>query len=77
MDPSRSGGAFHPHFSPWLADPEQLQRTLVGHHQILQDFLDRPRDLVMHIADDLGIQNPGSGIERIHGRINSQFGDLA
>jgi tetratricopeptide (TPR) repeat protein len=43
MDPSHSGGAFHPHFSPWLADPEQLQRTLVAHHQTLQEFLARLR----------------------------------
>ena len=39
MAPSRSPTGFHPHFSPWLADQEQLSRTLVGHHDILRDFL--------------------------------------
>ncbi len=32
---------FHPAFSPWLADPEQLSRTLVGNEGIIRDFLAR------------------------------------
>ena len=39
MVPSHSPTGFHPHFSPWLADQEQLSRTLVGHHDIIRDFL--------------------------------------
>jgi tetratricopeptide (TPR) repeat protein len=38
---SPSTAVFHPHFSPWLADSEQLARTLVGHHDIVRDFLGR------------------------------------
>jgi hypothetical protein len=38
--PSKTG-VFHPAFSPWLADPEQLSRTLVGNEEIIRDFLAR------------------------------------
>jgi len=34
-------GVFHPAFSPWLANPEQLSRTLVGNEEIIRDFLAR------------------------------------
>jgi len=34
-------GVFHPAFSPWLADPEQLSRTVVGNEEIIRDFLAR------------------------------------
>jgi len=32
---------FHPAFTPWLANPEQLSRTLVGNEEIIRDFLAR------------------------------------
>jgi len=41
MPQGPSTAVFHPHFSPWLADSEQLARTLVGHHDIVRDFLGR------------------------------------
>lgn len=41
MLPGRNPTVFHPHFSPWLADSEQLSRTLVGHHGTIRDFLAR------------------------------------
>lgn len=43
MQPSPNGAGFHPHFSTWLASSEQLERTLVGHHDVLRDFLSRLR----------------------------------
>ena len=43
MQQNRSSGGFHPHFSTWLATSDQLERTLVGHHEILRDFLARLR----------------------------------
>ncbi len=39
MAPSRNSMGFHPRFSPWLADAEHLSRTLVGHHDLIRDFL--------------------------------------
>lgn len=33
--------SFHPAFSPWLAQPEQLSRTLVANRDILRDVLAR------------------------------------
>jgi tetratricopeptide (TPR) repeat protein len=39
MAPSRNATGFHPHFSPWLADSERLSRTLVGHRDLISDFL--------------------------------------
>jgi tetratricopeptide (TPR) repeat protein len=41
MHASPNTAAFHPHFAPWLAGPEQLWRTLVGHHDLLREFLAR------------------------------------
>jgi hypothetical protein len=41
MHASPNTAAFHPHFAPWLAAPEQLWRTLVGHHDLLREFLAR------------------------------------
>jgi hypothetical protein len=41
MPQNRDSQGFHPHFSLWLADPEQLRRTLVGHHDVLRDLLAR------------------------------------
>ena len=43
MPQNRSSSGGHPHFSTWLASPDQLERTLVGHHEILRDFLARLR----------------------------------
>ena len=39
MPQDRDSTGFHPHFSPWLADPAQLASTLVGHHEVIRDFL--------------------------------------
>ena len=43
----------------------------------LQNQLHRTSDLVMLRADDMGIQNPRSSVERIDGGINAQLGDLS
>ncbi len=45
MQQDRSSAGFHPHFSTWLASPDQLERTLVGHQDILRDFLARLRSI--------------------------------
>ena len=45
MQPDRSSAGFHPYFSTWLASPDQLERTLVGHGDILRDFLARLRSV--------------------------------
>src|SRR4029079_7433382 len=42
----------------------------------LQDGLHATRNLVMLFADDLGVEDAGRGIERIHGGIDAQLGQL-
>ena len=43
---------------------------------LLQNLLYLPRDLIMFVSDIRGIQNPGSRIQWIHCRVNTQLNDL-
>ena len=43
----------------------------------LQDFLNTARSFVMFLTDHVRIHDPGSGIERVHCGIDTQFGNLA
>jgi tetratricopeptide (TPR) repeat protein len=52
MAHDRDATNFHPHFSPWLAEPAQLASTLVGHHDIIGDFL-----AGLHAVEDGGTPN--------------------
>src|SRR4030095_10624729 len=45
--------------------------------EALQYFLDSPRDVVVFLTDDLRRERARRGRERIHGRVDAQFGDGA
>ena len=47
-----------------------LQRLVV-----LQDLLDAARDLVVVHANDVGVHDPGGGVEGVDGGVDSQLGD--
>ena len=42
---------------------------------VLEDLLDATRDLVVILANDVGVHDPGCGVEGIDGGVDSQLGD--
>ena len=42
---------------------------------ILEDLLDAARDLVVVHADDVGVHDPGRGVEGVDGGVDSQLGN--
>ena len=42
---------------------------------VLQDLLDATRDLVVLHADDVGVHDPGRGVEGIDGGVDAQLGN--
>ena len=42
---------------------------------VLQDLLHASGYPVVLLADDVGIHDPGGGVQRVHGRVDAQLGD--